>query len=100
MKSYLNKIHRVSGVTYTGGSEEAAPVDRSAVEKKKALSSVVKLIKTLPLKELPLLSETPMQKREALFKQKLELCCTVFAFDDPEADQRGKYFGCPKLIFL
>lgn len=100
MKAYLNKIQRVSGVKYTGGSEEPGPEDRAAIERKKGLSSVVKLSKPPPLKELPLLSETPMQKREALFKQKLELCCTMFSYDDLEADLRGKEIKRETLLEL
>ncbi|KAJ1396009.1 protein phosphatase 2A regulatory B subunit, partial [Ochromonadaceae sp. CCMP2298] len=52
------------------------------------------------VKELPLLSETPMLKREALFKQKLQLCCILFDFDDPETDARGKELKRETLVEL
>lgn len=42
------------------------------------------------LVELPLLSETPMAKRELLFRQKLQICCNMFDFGDVDADVRGK----------
>lgn len=43
------------------------------------------------LKELPLLKDTPLAKREALFKAKLSLCCVIdFNWDDAEADKKGK----------
>lgn len=52
------------------------------------------------LKELPLLVETPMQKRETLFKQKLQLCQTIFNFDDAETDVRGKEIKRETLVEL
>ena len=52
------------------------------------------------LKELPLLSETPLHKREALVKQKLQLCCVVFNFDDPAADVKGKEIKRETLVEL
>lgn len=52
------------------------------------------------LKELPLLAETPMQKREALFRQKLQLCGTIFNFDDQESDTRGKEIKRETLVEL
>ena len=56
--------------------------------------------KTMLLKELPLLSETPLHKREALFKQKLQLCCVVFNFDDPAVDVKGKEIKRETLVEL
>ena len=52
------------------------------------------------LKELPLLLETPLQKRETLFKQKLELCCVLFNFDDVDADSKGKEIKRETLVEL
>ena len=43
----------------------------------------------IQLKELPLLSETPMLKRETLFRQKLKLCCNMFDFDETDPDTKG-----------
>ena len=48
------------------------------------------------LKELPLLSDTPLQKREALFKQKLQLCCIIFNFDDADSDTKVKIYSQPQ----
>jgi serine/threonine-protein phosphatase 2A regulatory subunit B' len=56
--------------------------------------------KVQALKELPLLSDTPLQKREALFKQKLQLCCVVFNFDDVESDVKGKEIKRETLVEL
>ncbi len=56
---------------------------RSSAFVREDVSSVVK--------DLPLLRDTPLPKREALFKQKLALCSvTGFNWDDPEADRRAK----------
>lgn len=52
------------------------------------------------LKDLALLSDTPMQKREALFKQKLQLCGVIFNFDDAESDVRGKELKRETLLEL
>ena len=37
---------------------------------------------------------------QALFRQKLELCCTMFDFDDPESDVRGKEMKRETLLEL
>lgn len=70
------------------------------------------------VRELPALSETPMVKREALFRSKLQLCCVIFDFEgiillnrqdisylicpneylDGEADSRGKEIKRDTLI--
>jgi len=52
------------------------------------------------VKELPLLAETPMMKREALFRQKLQLCCMVFDFEDTDSDPRGKEIKRETLVEL
>jgi serine/threonine-protein phosphatase 2A regulatory subunit B' len=52
------------------------------------------------LKELPLLADTPLQKREALFKQKLQLCCVIFNFDDADSDTKGKEIKRETLVEL
>ncbi len=50
------------------------------------------------IKELPLLSDTPLQKREALFRQKLQLCCIIFNFDDEDIDPKGKEIKRETLV--
>lgn len=47
-----------------------------------------------------MLSETPMLKREALFRQKLQLCCVLFDFDDADSDARGKELKRETLVEL
>ena len=42
------------------------------------------------LRELPALRDAPPNKREELFKLKLQLCGVIFSFDDPTSDKRGK----------
>ena len=44
------------------------------------------------LRELPALRDAPPNKREELFKLKLQLCGVIFSFDDPTSDKRGKVF--------
>jgi serine/threonine-protein phosphatase 2A regulatory subunit B' len=58
-------------------------------------------VKVQTIKELPLLSETPMLKREALFKQKLQQCCILFNFEDEtDADMKGKEIKRETLVEL
>eukprot|EP01036_Dinobryon_divergens_P043141 gene43141-57397_t len=61
-------------------------------------SSLSKSSKMQSIKELPLLSETPMLKREALFRQKLQLCCILFDFEDPDSDVKGKELKRETLV--
>jgi hypothetical protein len=49
------------------------------------------------LRELPALRDAPPNKREELFKLKLQLCGVIFSFDDPTSDKRGKV--CNMYIF-
>jgi len=94
MKGFLN---RVAGGGKTGGEAaksaapevkpaEAAPA-RNLSRRKSAFS---KQNKVAVVKELPLLQETPVLKREALFRQKLQLCNVIFDFEDPDLDVAGK----------
>ena len=53
-------------------------------------SSFEKKEKVQVVKELPVLSDTAVLKREALFRQKLELCNVIFDFEDPDLDVKGK----------
>jgi len=98
MKGFLNRVtggekaesapeKAADGGKGKGDSEGALPKSGAAGAKKKANGRTPKLE---TIKELPLLSETPMLKREALFRQKLQLCHVMFDFDDPELDVKGK----------
>ena len=52
------------------------------------------------LRELPALRDAPPNKREELFKLKLQLCGVIFSFDDPTSDKRGKVcLLCQKHLF-
>ena len=51
-------------------------------------------------KDLPLLSETPMLKREVLFRQKLQLCHTIFDFEDTEGDLKSREIKRETLVEL
>eukprot|EP00638_Chattonella_subsalsa_P018051 CAMPEP_0117894732 /NCGR_PEP_ID=MMETSP0950-20121206/26178_1 /TAXON_ID=44440 /ORGANISM="Chattonella subsalsa, Strain CCMP2191" /LENGTH=538 /DNA_ID=CAMNT_0005755401 /DNA_START=46 /DNA_END=1663 /DNA_ORIENTATION=+ len=42
------------------------------------------------LKDLPPLKHAALQKRDALFQQKLQLCSVVFVFDDPDIERSEK----------
>ena len=53
-------------------------------------SSFERKEKVQVVKELPVLSDTAVLKREALFRQKLELCNVIFDFEDPDLDVKGK----------
>jgi len=50
------------------------------------------------LRELPALRDAPPNKREELFKLKLQLCGVIFSFDDPTSDKRGKV--CFYVMFM
>ena len=50
------------------------------------------------LRELPALRDAPPNKREELFKLKLQLCGVTFSFDDPTSDKRGKVSFCAYLV--
>lgn len=45
------------------------------------------------MKEIPLLKDVPVAKREALFMQKVELCTTVYRFDNELAMGGGAGVG-------
>lgn len=66
--------------------------------KEKKRYAVNRQQKMQSVRELPALSETPMVKREALFRSKLQLCCVIFDFEDGEADSRGKEIKRDTLI--
>ena len=52
------------------------------------------------MKDLPLLADTPLQKREALFRQKLQLCNIMFNFDDSDSDTKSKEVKRETLVEL
>jgi serine/threonine-protein phosphatase 2A regulatory subunit B' len=121
MKGFLNKVQtKVTGgkagngegkpvatngegkMPASGPGIEATPKADIMLPKKhdKRRNTLQRHNRMAAMKELPLLSETPMLKREALFRQKLELCCTMFDFDDPESDVRGKEMKRETLLEL
>lgn len=67
-------------------------------KKEKRRSSFLRQQKVAALKDLPALTETPVQRREALFRQKLQLCCVLFNFEDAESDPRGKEMKRATLV--
>lgn len=52
------------------------------------------------MKELPALRDAPPNKREDLFKLKLQLCGVIFSFDDPTSDKKGKDMKRQTLLEL
>lgn len=74
--------------------------DLSLPKRERRRSSVLRHQKLQALKDLPILKDTAMQKREALCQQKLELCCVMFHFDDPSSDKRGKDLKRQTLLEL
>ncbi|KAJ1424683.1 protein phosphatase 2A regulatory B subunit [Ochromonadaceae sp. CCMP2298] len=111
MKGFLNKVSgggkpsttKTDVVAGAGPAAEITPRADIALPKggsAKRRSSNARNHKMQVVKELPLLSETPMLKREALFKQKLQLCCILFDFEDPESDARGKELKRETLVEL
>jgi serine/threonine-protein phosphatase 2A regulatory subunit B' len=117
MKGFLNKVQRrVSGTvpadmnkttekptTPALGNGKGGVVPKADVampRKERRRSSFARAQKMQVLKDLPLLSDTPMQKREALFKQKLQLCGVIFNFEDAESDTRGKELKRDTLLEL
>lgn len=73
------------------GADGATPKADLAMPKgkEKRRPSYFKSPKNQLIKELPLLSETPMLKRETLFRQKLKMCCVLFDFDESDPDTKG-----------
>jgi serine/threonine-protein phosphatase 2A regulatory subunit B' len=63
-------------------------------------SSIIREERVEALSDLPLLKDTPVAKREALFKQKLALCCVMFNFDIPDSNARGKELKRMTLLEL
>mmetsp|Transcript_13713 Transcript_13713/g.14253 ORF Transcript_13713/g.14253 Transcript_13713/m.14253 type:complete len:522 (+) Transcript_13713:12-1577(+) len=82
------------------GIETTPKADVTLPKKEKRRTSFNRSQKMQVLKDLALLSDTPTQKREALFKQKLQLCGVIFNFDDAESDVRGKELKRETLLEL
>lgn len=79
-KSIKRRLSNID--TGTPSSDVALPENR---ERRRV--SNARLIKINELKNLPLLKDTAVQKRELLFKQKLDLCSVVFDFDILESEE-------------
>lgn len=68
--------------------------------KERRRSSFAKQQRSALVKDLPLLSETPILKRETLFRQKLKLCGVIFDFEDPDPDTKGVNLKRETLVEL
>jgi len=103
MKGFLKTVSGGNAAAGSGKKDKPGSPDGSKIldevpradialphKKERRKSTFFRQAKNQVMKELPLLSEQPMLKREALFRQKLQLCCIVFDFEDAEADLRGK----------
>ncbi|TMW66658.1 hypothetical protein Poli38472_013970 [Pythium oligandrum] len=87
----------------TGASSPVGEVARSDVslpKRERRRSFLARNQKIQALKDLPHLKDTALQRREALFQQKLELCSVIFNFDDPTSDKRGKDLKRQTLLEL
>lgn len=78
---------------------EAAPTPAAPTVPRPAPAAVVGSPLTA-LRELPALRDAPPNKREELFKLKLQLCGVIFSFDDPTSDKRGKVSCTPVYVLL
>ncbi|TYZ63710.1 hypothetical protein PybrP1_004045 [[Pythium] brassicae (nom. inval.)] len=79
---------------------EVARSDVSLPKRERRRSFLARNQKIQALKDLPHLKDTSLQRREALFQQKLELCSVIFNFDDPTSDKRGKDLKRQTLLEL
>lgn len=104
VKGFLSKV-RGKGDDDKGSSSthDETPLRADVVVpgkgKERRRSSFTKRSNPQPIKELPLLSETPMLKREVLFKQKLQLCTIIFDFDET-TDDKSKEIKRETLVEL
>ncbi|RHY02446.1 hypothetical protein DYB37_004890 [Aphanomyces astaci] len=88
------------GTARDDGIENVARSDVSLPKRERRRSSLVRNQKVAALKDLPHLKDTNMQKREALFQQKLELCSVLFNFEDAASDKKGKDLKRQTLLEL
>jgi len=95
-----NGIAQPGGQRGAGGVETTPRADVTLPRRERRRSSLLRHQKIHELKDLPSLKDTSSQKRDALFRQKLELCTVVFNFDDPNADKRGKDIKRSTLLEL
>jgi len=116
MKGFLNRVGGGGGKGGSDGEKGAAAAAASGANAKRSADGVVKTEapkakgkrgmmknKKQPqiIKDLPLLSETPMLKREALFRQKLQLCHSIFDFEDIDgADAKSREIKRETLVEL
>jgi serine/threonine-protein phosphatase 2A regulatory subunit B' len=89
-----------SSISSSSNTAEIARSDVSLPRRERRRSFLARNQKIQALKDLPNLKDTLLQKREALFQQKLELCCVIFNFDDPTSDKRGKDLKRQTLLEL
>lgn len=81
----------------TGASVSGASATTSVAGSYQGLSQVGS--PPSALRELPALRDAPPNKREELFKLKLQLCGVIFSFDDPTSDKRGKVCSAQTFRF-
>lgn len=63
-------------------------------------SSIIREERVAALRDLPMLKDTSLSKREMLLKQKLALCCVNFNFDAANSNKRGKELKRMTLLEL
>lgn len=115
MKGFLNRVGGSKGDASNGDSDKAGVA--ASANSKRSADGVVKgeapkvvnkskraIMKNKKqpqiIKDLPLLSETPMLKREALFRQKLQLCNVIFDFEDTAEDTKSREIKRETLVEL
>ena len=102
VKGFLSKVRGKGDDDGKSGAHDETPLRADVAlpkGKERRRSSFAKRGNTPQIKELPLLSETPMLKREVLFKQKLQLCSIIFDFEDT-SDDKGKEIKRETLVEL
>mmetsp|Transcript_92616 Transcript_92616/g.224818 ORF Transcript_92616/g.224818 Transcript_92616/m.224818 type:complete len:483 (-) Transcript_92616:123-1571(-) len=83
-----------AGVAATPKSDVTLP------RRERRRSSIVREERVAALRDLPMLKDTSLSKREMLFKQKLALCCVNFNFDTANSNKRGKELKRMTLLEL
>ena len=87
-------------------SQEAASTSETATNNsvqpasEESNTAIMNPAQSTAIRELPALRDAPPNKREELFRAKLQLCSVVFSFDDPTADKRGKDMKRQTLLEL
>jgi len=80
----------VNGGGIQASGETVPRADGNLPRRERRRSSLMRHQTVEEFKNLPLLKDTSSQKREALFRQKLELCSEVFPFDVDQQDDEYK----------